>query len=185
MVGGNVSFKYKENVTPGKIYDAINNLKMEEYVKERGVAPTCNLFVHRKVFRDIGLFPEGIRSGGDLRWTGNATRKGWKLVYSPEATVYYPARSLGPLLQKQFRVAKGQPEIWRKSGTKSVVIRILKHLLKPISLKEVKEKIDRRGEDFMYDYLWQVWFVHYIVKLMMSMGRLYGMINTSSGASNS
>jgi len=185
LVGGNVEFEYGEEVTPGKIFDALHNVKMKEYVEERQVATTGNLFVRREVFEERGLFPEGIRSGGDLRWTGGATRKGWKLVYGSEATVYYPARPLGPLLQKQFRVAKAQPEIWRKSGTRSVLIRILKHLLKPISFQEVKEKIDRRGEDFMYDYLWQVWFVHYIIKIVMNTGRLYGVLIPSANEGES
>jgi len=177
LLGGNVEFEYGGDVTPAKIFDALSNVKMKEYVEERRVATTGNLFVRREVFEARGLFPEGIRSGGDLRWTKGATQNGWKLVYGPQATVCYPARSLGPLLRKQFRVAKGQPNIWREAGTDSVPVRILKHLLKPISVQRVKDKIERRGDVFMYDYLWHVWLVHYVVKVVMTAGRVYGLLS--------
>lgn len=179
LLGGNVEFEYGNDVTSGKIFDALSNVKMKEYVEERGVATTGNLFVRREVFETRGLFPEGVRSGGDLRWTKGATQSGWKLVYGPQATVYYPARSLGPLLRKQFRVAKGQPNIWREAGAGSVPMRILKHLLKPIPVQRVKDKIERRGEAFMYDYLWQVWLVHYAVKIVMTAGRVYGSLSST------
>jgi glycosyltransferase involved in cell wall biosynthesis len=180
LLGGNVQFEYDGCVTPGKIFDAITNMKMKEYVEERQVATTGNLFVRRVVVTEEGLFPEGVRSGGDLRWTGAAARAGWRLVYGPDTTIYKPARSLGSLLRKQFRVAKGQPEIWREEGDYSVLVKIVKDLIGPVPLQVVEDKIDRRGKEFMYDYLYRIWFVHYLVKIVMGAGRIYGLMRSDA-----
>lgn len=180
LLGGRVKFEYGDRVTAGKIFDALTNLKMKEYVENRQVATTTNLFVRREVFEKQGLFPEGIRSGGDIRWTGSAVRAGWKLVFGENTVGFYPARSLTSLLRKQFRVAKGQPTIWQEEGRSDVVLRIIKDFLAPVPLQLVKDKIERRGEEFMYNYIYQVWVVHYIVKWVMTVGRVYGLVRSSA-----
>src|SRR5690606_18254440 len=94
----------------GEIIDATINIKMKEAI-ERGVAKTASLFVRREVIETIGVFPEGIRSGGDVLWTGKATDKGYILLYEPNSVVYKQARPLVELIKKQFRVGKGKSKI--------------------------------------------------------------------------
>lgn len=115
LVGGQVKFVFSTSKTVSEIYDSITNVQIERNIRERKVTKGGNLFVNRTVFNAIGLFPL-YRSGGDVSWTGKATRAGFKLVYAPQALVTYPARKLLSLLRKQFRVGQGQPNIWLEEG---------------------------------------------------------------------
>lgn len=172
LVGGAVEFDLGENPSCGEIYDAISNIKIRKSIEERQVVPTANLFVRREVFEEIGLFPEGIRSGGDLQWTGHATNQGYRLVYGGKAVVRKPARSFRKLLKKQWRVAKGQPAIWREEGEMSPLLRIIKIFLKPHGINRISRWIDRRGQPYMRDYLYQLWLMSYVVKIVMFGGRM-------------
>ena len=116
LVGGNVVFDVNINSSAGEIYDSLVNIKMKESIVNRNVAKTTNLFIRREVFNKIGWFPEGLRSGGDVRWTAKATRSGFNLVFGNDATVYILPRGFQDVLKKQWRVAKGQPEIWKECG---------------------------------------------------------------------
>jgi hypothetical protein len=51
-----------------------------------------------------------------MRWTRRATDAGFVLAYAPEAVVSYPARRLGPLIRKQYRVGRGVPGVWSSFG---------------------------------------------------------------------
>lgn len=111
IVGGAVLFDFEGKLTVAKFFDALTNIKMKESIEGRGVAKTANLFVKREVFEDVGMFPEGVRSGADVRWTGKATEMGKQLIFCPEAKVYKIARGFYDLIRKQWRVAKGRKEI--------------------------------------------------------------------------
>jgi len=157
IIGGNLIFRYDGKKTAAKVLDAITNVKMKNSIEERKIAKTGNLFIRREVFNTIGLFPEGIRSGGDVRWTRRAVRAGFKMVFCEAASVSYPAKPLVNLIKKQWRVGLGQPEIWlqeieenynfiyvlKKFLSKLVLLHIIKPKkeakpLKGIILKEEK-----------------------------------------------
>src|SRR5690606_14677185 len=108
IVGGNVLFDFEGKMTAGKIYDSLTNIKMKESI-EKGIAKTANLFIKRSAFDKVGMFPEGIRSGADVRWTYRATSNGLKLMFCPEAVVMKPARGFKELIKKQWRVGSHQP----------------------------------------------------------------------------
>lgn len=120
LVGGQVTFELEDDPSPAEIYDSKGNVQMERNIRERGVAKTGNLFFRREVIEAIGLFPQNLRSGGDVLWTGKATQAGFKLVYCADAEVHYPAKRFKALIRKQYRVGKGRPNIWVINGKKPV-----------------------------------------------------------------
>ncbi|MBA7514945.1 hypothetical protein ES705_06982 [subsurface metagenome] len=91
-------------------------MQIEDNIRERKVAKTANLFAKKEIFNKIGLFPDYVKSGGDVQWTNKATRKKYSLVYAPKAIVMHPARSLKNLIKKQYRVGKGMMHILIQEG---------------------------------------------------------------------
>lgn len=173
IVAGNVQFDFEGHRTISKIYDSIMNIKMKESVR-KNIAKTANLFIKRDVFRKIGYFPEGIRSGGDIRWTYNATSKGCILVYSEEASVKKVARSFIELIKKQWRIGLGQPEIWyEKDGMKKVFFGCLIKIF-PMPLGKLKNAIKERGTNDMYKYLLHLFLLSYLIKITMLLANLRG-----------
>src|SRR5690606_10704520 len=114
LVGGNVVFEVSSNSSVGEMYDSLRSIRMEETILKRNAAKTTNLFIRREVFEKLGKFPEGLRSGGDVLWTKKATSAGFKLVFCKDATAVMLPRGARALYRKQYRVAKGQPAIWKK-----------------------------------------------------------------------
>lgn len=116
LVGGNVEFTYSEKKSAAEVHDSMTNMQIEYNINEEGVAKTANLFVKPSLFNSVGMFPDWVKSGGDVMWTGAATEKGFNLVYSPKAIVKHPARTLKELLKKRYRVGKGIVHIWISEG---------------------------------------------------------------------
>jgi len=88
LVGGRVEFRFAaERPSVAELFDAMTNIRMREAIVFRKVAKTANLLVRRAVFEAIGPFPEGLRSGGDIRWTRQATAAGYQLVFCEAAMV--------------------------------------------------------------------------------------------------
>ena len=116
LVGGDVIFDVSIESSVGEIYDSLVNVRMKESIANRGVAKAGNLFIKTEVFNEIGRFPEGLRSGGDVRWTAKATRSGFRLVFGHNVIAYILPRGFRDVLRKQWRVAKGHPAIWKECG---------------------------------------------------------------------
>jgi glycosyltransferase involved in cell wall biosynthesis len=116
LAGGRVTFTFPGSPSVGELTDALINVDVEESIRSLRACMTGNLFVRRAVFDGVGLFEADLRSGGDMRWTRRATDAGHRLVYAPAAEVGYPARPLGPLLKKQYRVGRGVPGVWAELG---------------------------------------------------------------------
>jgi glycosyltransferase involved in cell wall biosynthesis len=86
----------------------------------QGYAATANLISWRRCFDETALFDDSLMSGGDTRWTKNASLSGLSLVYVAQSIVRHPARAtLRQVLMKARRVAGGRssagtaPTIWR------------------------------------------------------------------------
>jgi len=174
LLGGKVAFLFfGKKKTAAEMFDSISNVKMKESIEGRGVAKGGNLFVRRKAFDAIGLFPGHIRSGADVLWTGRATRAGFKLVYSEEAEVSYPARGLWPLLRKCYRVGRGQPNIWREEGVSSInmVKRVIRGF-RPVPPAFVRGNIKKRGSEDMNRKFWRMWLVAWMCVITTNCGRI-------------
>ena len=111
LVGGRVVFEFSNEKSPAERFDASVNMRNDKSVRD-GMAKTANVFVRVSVVDDIGPFPNHFISGGDVQWTRKATNAGYRLVYGENAIVRHPSRSLNDLLKKQYRVGKGQIQVW-------------------------------------------------------------------------
>jgi len=175
IVGGNVVFDFEGKVTGAKLYDALTNIRMEESIK-KGVAKTANLFIKREVFEKIGTFPEGIRSGADVRWTYKATSNGLRLEFCNTAVVYKPARAFKELIKKQWRVGKHQPLIWKDQGKKISIVSALKKIFVPVSPVKLKRALEAKRQAEMTRYFWSVLTAAQVVKWTMGAANLISVI---------
>ncbi|MCB2183197.1 MAG: glycosyltransferase [Desulfobulbaceae bacterium] len=175
LVGGKISFLFSgKKKTAAEIFDSVSNVKMRESITKRQVAKGGNLFIRRKVFDSIGLFPGNIRSGLDVLWTRRATRSGFKLSFSEKAEVSYPARRLVPLLKKSYRVGQGQPRIWREEGLTGINLwRRISAGFDPVRPSILKRGIKKRGTEDMLNQIWKIWFVAWLCAIASNSGRLH------------
>lgn len=171
LAGGHISFVFSKEETLGEWYDSLLFVDMEDLIRRGQSCAGGNLFFKRKVLNAIGPFPENHRSGMDLYWTKKATNAGFNLVYEPEAEVRYPARKLKPLLKKVFRVGTGQPKVWLDNEMHPLkLILLMLFQFVPPGTRELKEKIRRRGKEEMHDHLLSLWGIHYLQKMILSLG---------------
>lgn len=177
LIAGEVGFRFKnERPSAGEYFDSVTNIKMKESVTERKVAKTANLFVKKSVFDKIGLFQEGIRSGGDVAWTAMATGSGFKLSFCEKAMVKKEARGLKELIKKQYRVGKGQPVIWKKEGKTRNTFKIFLSIFKPISLKSFKKNHKKHINNYSLTLL-SVYLTASIIRVVQRTGNLVGVLN--------
>ncbi len=176
LVGGNVEFEIHPQSSIGEMYDSLTNIRMEETIRRRNAAKTTNLFIKRSVFDQIGCFPEGLRSGGDVLWTKKATLSGLKLVFCKNAIAKMLPRGGRDLYKKQYRVAKGQPAVWKKERS------LLPNLIKKVVLCWVppnplflKSRIKESGNSFMGRKFIGLFFIGYSLRFVNAFGNIVGL----------
>ncbi len=108
MAAGRIDFDLRLKPSAGELYDAVSFLQHSTSVADRGIAFTANLVVRRTVTDAVGLFPVDIGWNGDALFTRRAVNAGFRLVYAEQAAVRHPARPLGALLGKAWRIAYGK-----------------------------------------------------------------------------
>jgi glycosyltransferase AglE len=173
IISSNVRFDFRGNVTAGKLYDS-NNLSTESAIREKGVAKTASLFIRKKVFDTTGLFPEGVRSGADVRWTRKATEMGFKLEFCKDSIAWKKARTFPQSVKKQWRVGKGQPAIWKEEGIqKSSLKKFIRSLL-PYHPEKVNRLAENKGVDVNFYLKFKLYFVAWFIWIVMSAGNMYG-----------
>lgn len=158
IVAGAVKFDYRDKVNAAKITDALTSIRVKEAVLERGVAYTANLFVRKEVFSKIGLFEEGIRSGGDVRWTGNAGSSGYKIGYAEDAVVYKFARSARELYRKKIRTGKGYFFSWKEEENSTLWFYNFFRSLKPPSFSAITKINEERYQSEFDSKKLGIWF---------------------------
>lgn len=181
VLGGNVLFDFEDKITAAKIFDSLTNIRMKESIESRGVAKTANLFIKRAVFETVGLFPEGVRSGADVRWTHKVSLKGLNIQFGPDSIVYKPARGFRELIKKQWRVGVHQPLIWKELNRKFSVFSCLKKLVIPVSPISIRRLLREKGKPEMQTYYWRVWFVAQFVKSTMALANIVGIFRLKEG----
>jgi len=170
LLGGNVEFSFRKGKPgPGELYDSLTNVQMKESVK-KGEAKTANLFVRRELFENIGLFTEGIRSGGDVEWTRQATAEGYDLAFCEKATVFKPARRLFPLIQKQWRVGKGKGEIRTHPWPRLRALKLFLIALLPPRFGWLHERAKKSGHIYSKLDAIKLWFVRYVISFTIKVG---------------
>lgn len=173
IISSNVRFNFNGRVTAGKLYDS-NNLSTETAIKKRGVAKTASLFIKKGVFDVVGKFPEGVRSGADVRWTKKASDMGFKLAYCNNSIAWKKARTFSQSLKKQWRVGKGQPAIWKELGQEINPFKRLISSLIPYNPQKVNRLAANKGVEVTSYLKFKLYFVAYIVWITMSLANIYG-----------
>jgi len=185
LVGGKVEFYFSKRKTAAELYDSITNMQIKDNINKRGVAKTANLFAKAEIFSKIGLFPDNVKSGGDVQWTYKATRNGFSLIYAPKAVVKHPARSLGGLLIKQYRVGKGMMHTLIQEGrSKLKILYTIFRLLLPPRLFSIKKMITQRGITEMNEKIIKIWWVSYLCNISTAMGILTSFFVLNGGTQN-
>ena len=176
LVGGKVQFFFSKCRTAAEIYDSLTYLKFESSIRERKTCGTANLFVSSDAFKKVGLFP-AVKSGGDVQWTGMASQQGLRLAFAPKAVVRHPARMLGSLLQKGYRVGCGSPAVWRSQGrpVRDRVEMTLRSFIPPRP-SSLAQKMQEHGMEDMRRHLPALWSVTYLWRLSTGVGILSGLI---------
>ena len=172
LVGGQVAFTFSPQKTAAEMLDSVTHVDMKGHIEQRGAAFGGNLFIRKAVLDAVGLFPLR-RSGGDTFLTGKASRQGFKLMYGPEAKVFYPARKLLPLLKKELRVGRGSPPVQIERGYSPVRIVLVGLVLWfiPPSLSRLRGQIRERGTPEMASKFWALWLVQWLCVIASNLGR--------------
>lgn len=166
LAGGKVLFDFQDQITAGKIVDTLTSINMKKAIQERGAAYTANLFVKKKVFDEIGLFEEGIRSGGDVRWTLKAKDNDYLMIYCERAIVRKYARSASGLYQKRIRTGSGYFYTWKDEPERRIWFYNFFRSLKPPSVSKIKKLNPERYETLFDSYLFGVWFHLYLSSIV-------------------
>ncbi|MDD5217954.1 MAG: glycosyltransferase, partial [Candidatus Omnitrophica bacterium] len=95
LVGGRIGlvFRDPQRPTAAELYDRFFYFHQDAYVRDKHFAATANLFTSRRVFEKIGLFDDGLQSGGDREWGRRVYAAGYAQVYAEDVTVFHRARS--------------------------------------------------------------------------------------------
>ena len=173
LVGGKVEFLFSESKTPAEMYDSIMHFNMELYIKNMKACGAGNLFVKLAVFKDMGMFSQDVRSGGDIQFTYKAVMNGYILVYAPSAIVLHPTRGLSELIKKSYRVGSGVIDIMtnRNEGKIKIIYVIIRNFL-PQKISYIKAQIEQRGTKEMKKYLLTIWAVSYLCSISRGLGIL-------------
>ncbi|MCD6393163.1 MAG: glycosyltransferase, partial [Planctomycetes bacterium] len=166
LVGAKVEFTLSSKRAAAEMFDAVTHFDFENSIREGRGTGAGNLFVHRYVFEEIGLFPGNVESGGDFQWSNRAIQNGFRLVYSPDAVVSHPARGLRALLKKRWRTGGGTLGYWRKAGLAwwKILLLILRMFL-PRRFSMLKKAVSKRGTPDMHRKILRIWGISYICTL--------------------
>jgi GT2 family glycosyltransferase len=187
IVAGCVEFDFGSKPSAAKVVDAMTSIDQQQTVKERKAAFTANLFVKRDVFDSVGMFEEGVRSGGDVRWTTKATKAGHTISYCPDAVVLKKARSYRALLKKRVRTGKGYLYTWLKEEHGNVWFYNFLRSLKPPSPADLEKKYRKRYNNPLPAGKTSTWMVFYVMGIVEQLSFMteYLRYNLGSGRNES
>ncbi|MFC1782231.1 glycosyltransferase [Planctomycetota bacterium] len=175
LLGGKMEFVYSAQPTAAEMFDSIAHMDFETTIREDGTMATANLFVRAELFEKLGLFPQAVQSGGDIQWTGLASRKGYKLVYAEKAAVRHPTRQIKELLKKRYRTGTGVPyrQLGRGQSLGYVLLYMIYYILYvPIPWSQVRQSVQRRGTKEMHKNLYRMMGIGFLCNLVGRLGTL-------------
>ena len=115
MVAGKFNMICNEKVN-GELIHGLMYLNNERNVAYNFGVPAGNLFVRKRLFNELGLFPTFSKSGMDILWTQEALAKGYKLAYQEMAEVHYQSKSYTELKESAKKYAFGMSRIISRSN---------------------------------------------------------------------
>lgn len=174
LLGGNIKFHFPPKIKVHHIYESLMTIRVKESIERRQSMIGGNLFIRKQVIDALGKFPEGLRSGGDIRWTSMATSRGFKLVFCECAVVYIKPRSFGKFLGKMWRFGKARPQRWEEENVKINLLKLFLNAFRPPARSAVRKFISERGEPYMEKYHIRLWLYHYAARVVQGIGNVYG-----------
>lgn len=164
MVGGKISFIFKDKKDPYEIFDSINFLQQDKIVL-KGMSTTANLFSKKNIFNKIGLFPN-IISGGDIYWTKKATKNNFKLIYEKNAEILHPTRNKKELIKKLIRIGYGDMTKLLKNKNKIILLlTLILGFLPPLNIKNLFEKNNNLSFIKLYIMKWKIKYYYNIGRI--------------------
>lgn len=133
LVGGEMEFfKSKKGSDLAFLYEKKFGFNQKRNVEEKGQSITANLFCSRKVIDAVGLFPEGLMSGGDFVWTKKATTAGFKMAFGKNVLVKHPTRkSIAEIVRKKKRTIGGMYSRFYKNYSPKQKLKFGLHFVRP------------------------------------------------------
>jgi glycosyltransferase involved in cell wall biosynthesis len=118
MVGGRIDLTFEDPASPtaAELYDAVFGFPQQRFV-QWGFAATANVFTTRETMALVGMFSDGLMSGGDMEWGQRVQARGLRQEYADHVRVAHPARrGLRQLWLKILRVAGGNQQLAERRG---------------------------------------------------------------------
>jgi cellulose synthase/poly-beta-1,6-N-acetylglucosamine synthase-like glycosyltransferase len=120
-IAGNISvFCESRKPTKAELFDKFYAFPQKSYALDMGTSVTANSFTYKHVFDKVGMFDEGLMSGGDILWGKLAHRASYKIDYVENVIVEHPAiKTLGLLTKKAKRYAGGTVQSYAEHQSKT------------------------------------------------------------------
>lgn len=180
IVGGEVEFELSNHSTAFEFVDAMTSVQMGNSIKYNNRAFTANLWVPMKMFDQFGQFPEGLRSGGDVRWTRKLTQNGIPLVFNEACIVYKSTRKRKALKQKKWRTSIQQTQKWIDINANHKILRHIRAFFKLAVLPPKPGRLNLKSRIPMEIYSsnkfieLRVWLADYELRILEAFGIIYG-----------
>ncbi len=176
IMSANIVYEYSSKPSLSEIWDSAFGVNVKKSIENRNYAPGGCLFIKQGVFDTLGLFQEGLRSGGDYTFTNTAVNQGYKLMFCENAVVKYPAKKFPELKKKAIRVGRGQIRVWLSSGR--FWRYFVKFLFKPYyppSPKRIHRAYESVRKSSVYNRLLfaQLFFLDWYFRLLQCYGNLF------------
>lgn len=169
IVGGIPSRPDSENLDIWQRFDYLYSVidPSETKVIPVKALPATNLFFYKKVWQDIGPFPN-VRSLGDMAWTTRARKSGYKLIVDSRVRFKYPFKSRKKFTTKFRRLGGGKIE---NHSVRYPFWYILKNFLPP-SPAFVKRMYRKNRREKMRLSIIQIIVLCYWVKINYGLGAM-------------
>lgn len=159
------------------LYYAIGHLRQAESVVRRSHFLTGNLLAVRSVMEEVGLFPEQMRSGGDVFWSQKVFEAGIAVDYVAEMRVDFPAKDKAQILSSAVRDGRGAAAMHKMQGRSLwfFLKMVLYHLL-PDAHSRIKKKalVQISGEKYKARK-WTLWAITWRTNLRFAWGYISGL----------
>ena len=109
-----------------------------------------------------------------------ATKHGYKLVYAPRAEIAHPARKLYRLVKKQYRVGRGQFNIWLQSRTSKIkYAKVLLQQIMIIPLDSVNRAIEKKKIKLSNLERIRLYFAAWICRAATAFGNIVSVLKSN------
>ncbi|MDX1642427.1 MAG: hypothetical protein R3220_12060, partial [Balneolaceae bacterium] len=142
------------------------------------------VFAKKEVIEKAGFFEEGIRSGGDVRWTLKANDHGFSISYCDVAVVKKIARSAKELYKKRIRTGRGYYYSWSREPNRKMPFYNFFRSLKPPTFKKIRGLNPERYRPEFDGKIAVVWFHLYVTGIVEQVAFLSEYFRNKMGLDN-